>query len=440
MSLPKALVYSTYRALVKHARTFDASAAKRTLIAAAPTRLYSHEHENWLDVDRSPDWDSARASVDEFIRRANRGKEMYVPPLPDDTDRSRHPLLDVIRSSYRERPNTSAAFNEAFSAVRLFSSAQERTQQLPAELPFPARDCGVKLTSIGDDGEWTNAEADAAVRVIVANPLLPGIFAHSIVCMIPPPPPPAAAEGDGDNAGDSSSSESTTRARSPMEGATGFIINKPLLNDQGIPVPIWAAFPADSPALFTETLANNVVMVGGPVGAIGNRETAVFVIHRVPGVTDAVPVAPGVWSSFRALDELNERIKADGVDPKHVMVIVGYAGWGRAQLGGEIENGSWFVAERRLSEEASADRDAEVKDIGDFVFSSNLVSAPNGETPDPATHPAEAAAALSGGVPAAADCDRTWCELLASWGPDHADLTRLLHIHKSHAPPDTASW
>ena len=241
-----------------------------------------------------------------------------------------------------------------------------------------------------------------------------GVFARNV------------ADGDAEDSGGepqaaAPSATPKTANSSQLQGATGFIVNKPLLNDQGVPVPIWAAFPGDSPALFTETLANNVVMVGGPVGAIGNRETAVFVIHRVPGVPDAVPVAPGVWSSYRSLEALDERIRADKVDVKDVMVVVGYAGWGNSQLGGEIENGSWFVADKSAAS-------APAETVGEFLFSSNLVMPPSdGNAADTET-------------PVIENPEKAWCQLLASWGDDHADLTRLATIHKSRRPSDTASW
>jgi putative transcriptional regulator len=382
---------------MKRASAFDRSAAARVLLTAAPTRMYLHEAESWVEVDRQGEWDSARLSVDEYVRRANRGREFYMPPNPNSagtapsaaaadgattpSSGSAHPpaevqLKDLVRESYRTRPSTSASMNEAFSAVKLFTTAAERLEHVPKAAPFQPRaiDPGFRLTDVGSDGEFAPFDGTEMARVLVAHPLLPSIFRHTIVCLLP-----QMVEPKGQDTG----------------SATGFIVNRPLVNDHGVIVPVWAAFPAGIHSIFTDLLAKNAVMVGGPVGAITNRTTALFVVHRLAGVEDAVVIAPGVWATFGNYDALEAKMKADNVSPQSVMVVAGYAGWGNQQLGGEIKMGSWFVAE-------CADAGASA----DFLMSCNVVADP--ETQTTTNHPSE-----------------SWCQLLQSWGPAHADLTRL---------------
>jgi putative AlgH/UPF0301 family transcriptional regulator len=410
MAFPKSLMRSTYRALLKRSTAFDESTACRVLLTAAPTRVYMHQNQAWMDTPPSAEWNAAWQTVDHYVRKANRGMELYLPPIEPSDEVT---LRSLIRESYRSRPLTSASMNEAFSAVKLFANAAERAAFLPTEPPKLASSAsssasGFELVAGPVPAEGAEAEEeeepwdlDGRVRgrVIVAHPLLPGIFNQSIVCLIPNLAKPA-------DPSDSS--------------MTGFIINRPLTNDHGVVVPVWAALPRDLHDLFTDHLSKNAVMIGGPISNIMSRQAAVFVVHRIAEAPQAVAVAPGLWASFHrdGYDYLAERMAADKLDAADFMVVTGYAGWGRTQLHGEVRSGSWLVADRWLS---AIDKDArgrkveevpaltsEDTSIADFLLGCNAVVA---EDQLVTNQPTEA-----------------WSALVQSWGSRYTDLTRLAAI------------
>ncbi len=80
------------------------------------------------------------------------------------------------------------------------------------------------------------------------------------------------------------------------------------------------------------------VMCGGPVeGARG------FILHsRDFTQKDTVPVGDfyGITGTVEAL-----KIIAGGGGPNHLLFILGYAGWGPAQLDQEIQDNSWLVCD-----------------------------------------------------------------------------------------------
>ncbi|MFM8305111.1 MAG: YqgE/AlgH family protein [Actinomycetota bacterium] len=113
-------------------------------------------------------------------------------------------------------------------------------------------------------------------------------------------------------------------------GALGVVLNRPSTTPLGELLPAWGAL----------ALAPGVVHLGGPVqpdgmiglGALGTEPVDTGGVHEIwPGVgtldLDAPP--PGGPGSIRG-----------------VRCFAGHAGWGPAQLDGEIAAGGWFVVDR----------------------------------------------------------------------------------------------
>ena len=110
-------------------------------------------------------------------------------------------------------------------------------------------------------------------------------------------------------------------------GALGVVLNRP----SGVPIDAvlegWATVVAEPGVLFQ----------GGPVGADGALAVALL---RDP---EDVPVG------FRAVDgrlglvDLDAPVELLEGSLAGLRIFAGYAGWGAAQLDGEIEEGSWYV-------------------------------------------------------------------------------------------------
>lgn len=121
------------------------------------------------------------------------------------------------------------------------------------------------------------------------------------------------------------------------DGALGVVLNRP----SGVPVdevlPGWGDVVADPEVLFH----------GGPVGTDGALAVALL---RDPA---DVPVG------FRSVDALDGRLGLVDLDaPVELIegsldglrIFAGYAGWGAAQLDGEIEEGSWYVVPAEVAD------------------------------------------------------------------------------------------
>jgi putative transcriptional regulator len=112
------------------------------------------------------------------------------------------------------------------------------------------------------------------------------------------------------------------------EGAFGLVLNRPTELDLLDPLPQWYSFAA----------APCVVFVGGPV----EQERAIA-LARADGARDVVGWH-AVLGSVGTLD-LNRRPDEVGPGLGELRVFAGYAGWGAAQLEGEIDAGAWFVVD-----------------------------------------------------------------------------------------------
>jgi putative transcriptional regulator len=105
------------------------------------------------------------------------------------------------------------------------------------------------------------------------------------------------------------------------EGAVGVVLNRPTR------VPVSAALPA----LDQASASPAVVFVGGPVQPDG-----IVALTRSVGAA-VQPIVPGV--GVLDLDAGEE------LEPAGLRLFAGYAGWGPAQLEGEVDEGSWFVVD-----------------------------------------------------------------------------------------------
>lgn len=121
-------------------------------------------------------------------------------------------------------------------------------------------------------------------------------------------------------------------AHSP-EGAMGIIVNKPvhdvelsdLMDQLSIP-----KGPADP---------NLPVYFGGPV-----EHGRGFVLHSSEYRSDLSTMDAGASFAMTATIDILEDISAQN-GPEHVLIALGYAGWGPGQLEQEIVANGWLVAE-----------------------------------------------------------------------------------------------
>jgi putative transcriptional regulator len=118
------------------------------------------------------------------------------------------------------------------------------------------------------------------------------------------------------------------------EGAMGIVVNQPLV------VTLGEVLQHTSIEVRTQDVKQHPVYLGGPV-----RRDALFVIHQplqrwesTLAVTDSVGVttSPDILSALAA-DEFQGQ----------ALVALGYAGWGRGQLDGEMRRHGWYAAQGR---------------------------------------------------------------------------------------------
>jgi putative transcriptional regulator len=109
------------------------------------------------------------------------------------------------------------------------------------------------------------------------------------------------------------------------DGAVGLVLNRPS------EIPIAEALPAWSDA----SAPPACLYLGGPV----QQDAAI-------GLGSGPSVGPD-----RVLDDLGA-VDLDGTAEGHalVRVFIGYAGWGAAQLDGEIARGDWIVVDARVGD------------------------------------------------------------------------------------------
>lgn len=110
-------------------------------------------------------------------------------------------------------------------------------------------------------------------------------------------------------------------------GALGVVLNRP----SGVPVSEvlagWADVVAEPEVLFH----------GGPVSTEGALAVALL------RDTDDVPVGFREVEGRLGLVDLDTPVELVDGSLQGLRIFAGYAGWGAAQLDGEIEEGSWYV-------------------------------------------------------------------------------------------------
>jgi putative transcriptional regulator len=118
--------------------------------------------------------------------------------------------------------------------------------------------------------------------------------------------------------------------RHNADGAFGLVINRPLA--KGPIEDLLKGFGIDSP----EAKGEIIVHYGGPVSP-----RAGFVLHSDEVlIGDSTKVADGIamTADVRLLEAMSR-----GEGPHQSLFMLGYAGWARGQLEGELMAGSWFV-------------------------------------------------------------------------------------------------
>lgn len=107
------------------------------------------------------------------------------------------------------------------------------------------------------------------------------------------------------------------------EGAFGVILNRP--SDRTIR-DIWRTVRG------SECGCAQGVHVGGPVAG------PLVALHQEPALGD-MQVVDGVWCSMSA-EKIEEIVQEDR---RFVRFYAGYSGWGKGQLEGELQTGSWLT-------------------------------------------------------------------------------------------------
>jgi putative transcriptional regulator len=134
--------------------------------------------------------------------------------------------------------------------------------------------------------------------------------------------------------------------RHDRDGAFGLIVNKVLRSTKY--ADLLKSMGADPEDVEGEIQ----IHFGGPVDPSRG-----FVLHSTDHA--AAPMIPvndryGVTMSADLLKAI-----ARGKGPKHALLAIGYAGWGKGQLEGEIERGGWAIGP--ANEEVLFDADYETK-------------------------------------------------------------------------------
>lgn len=325
------LARSTLRTLLKQAKIVDSDVAVRSMLAASPIHIYDHNSHEWKPFDSAKDWHDSRKAVDSLIRRLNDGKEWFVPsttPRVKASDKkekwySSGELSSFVRQMYRGSPFSRQNLNFAFSAVKALNHTLSASKSLlpPEDSLIP--DCSTapwfrenfKVLSLSQD-VTSSASSNAGAHMLVAHPLLPGFFRHSVVLVI----------------------------RHDTEGAVGVVLNRPLVNSEGMEVPVWSAIPEEHP-LLSKYLAQNTIMVGGPVSTANSIHQSMLIFHRFPSIRDAVRVSKNDKCDLCVggnMDEMIKMFEEGKCTPDDFMCVLGYSGWGGEQLEGEIASGSWI--------------------------------------------------------------------------------------------------
>jgi putative transcriptional regulator len=111
------------------------------------------------------------------------------------------------------------------------------------------------------------------------------------------------------------------------EGSFGFVMNKP--SEARLPDVMADLGHLDAP-----------VYVGGPV-----QQDTLHYLHRIPDLTDAVPVMDGVYWGGN-FEQLLGMIDSHQVGVNEIKFFLGYSGWSAGQVDEELELNSWIVSDK----------------------------------------------------------------------------------------------
>ena len=228
----------------------------------------------------------------------------------------------------------------------------------------------------------------APAHFLVAHPMLDQCFRHAIILISAHRPTAAASVSTDDKklpvhidevrptrTGASKhrlkTSAKSQSERSEPDSSMGWVINLPVRSKNGDPLRVHDLKLDDHDDIFNECLSENIVFSGGPVGSptmLSNRSHhALFLLYCGPlsipellaiktptaakqeeaaadkTTLKVLPVAPGVHS-ICDLEFLRMLMQSEKVDRREILVILGYSGWGKSQLEGEVLQGTWFPA------------------------------------------------------------------------------------------------
>ncbi|KAL7695677.1 putative ACR COG1678 [Lotmaria passim] len=170
------------------------------------------------------------------------------------------------------------------------------------------------------------------VQLLLAHPTARGFFRRTVLLMV----------------------------RHVTHESAAFVLNKPLRNDEGVEMTIEATVRLGRVhPIYRRHLTQHTLMIGGPVMSGSSFDESIFLLHRVPGIPNALPLGSGLWMDGD-LDALMTKLDAkEASAEKDIIVLCGFAGWGFDQLKGELSNGYWVVASASSADPA----------IGPFVMS-----------------------------------------------------------------------
>ena len=123
------------------------------------------------------------------------------------------------------------------------------------------------------------------------------------------------------------------------QGALGVVVNRPTDVDVGGPLPQWEPVAAPPPVVFW----------GGPVGT-GSATVGLASVHLAEEdqAWRSVVGRLGTVDMARHPDDVGQRVD-------QVRVFTGCAGWGPAQLEGEMGAGAWFAVDARAGDALSSE-------------------------------------------------------------------------------------